>query len=68
MAVKKGYKQTEIGLIPEDWETKLASDVCDRIMVGIVIKPSQYYQQFGVPVFRSANIRENRIVLDNWFS
>ena len=65
MAVKKGYKQTEIGLIPEDWETKLASDVCDRIMVGIVIKPSQYYQQFGVPVFRSANIRENRIVLDD---
>jgi hypothetical protein len=22
MAVNKGYKQTEIGIIPEDWEVK----------------------------------------------
>lgn len=24
--VKKGYKQTEIGVIPEDWEIKYLSD------------------------------------------
>ncbi len=28
MEVKPGYKQTEVGVIPEDWEVKLLPDVC----------------------------------------
>ncbi|OGC91231.1 MAG: hypothetical protein A2W25_17490 [candidate division Zixibacteria bacterium RBG_16_53_22] len=28
MEVKLGYKQTEVGVIPEDWEIKLLPDVC----------------------------------------
>ena len=27
MAVKPGYKQTEVGVIPEDWELKALKDV-----------------------------------------
>jgi type I restriction enzyme S subunit len=27
-ATKPGYKQTEVGVIPEDWEVKLLPDVC----------------------------------------
>lgn len=26
--IKKGYKQTEVGVIPEDWETKKLGDIC----------------------------------------
>jgi type I restriction enzyme, S subunit len=33
----------------------------ERIMVGIVIRPTQYYVSQGVPAFRSANIREDGI-------
>ena len=29
MEVKKGYKQTEIGIIPEDWEIKTLDDCLD---------------------------------------
>ncbi len=29
MELKKGYKQTEVGMIPEDWELKDLSDVVD---------------------------------------
>ena len=29
MEVKKGYKQTELGVIPEDWDVKLLSEVVD---------------------------------------
>jgi len=28
MEVRPGYKQTEVGVIPEDWELKLLPDVC----------------------------------------
>ena len=29
MAVKKGYKQTEVGMIPEDWEITFVEDVAE---------------------------------------
>ena len=56
-----GYKQTEVGVIPEAWDTRPCSELSERIMVGIVIRPSQYYVRHGVPAFRSANIREDGI-------
>jgi type I restriction enzyme S subunit len=59
--MKSGYKQTEVGIIPEEWETRPCSEVSERIMVGIVIRPTQYYVNNGVPAFRSANIREDGI-------
>jgi len=59
--MKPGYKQTEVGVIPEEWETRPCSEVSERIMVGIVIRPTQYYVNNGVPAFRSANIREDGI-------
>nr|WP_287411681.1 restriction endonuclease subunit S [Pseudodesulfovibrio sp.] len=61
MEVREGFKQTEIGIIPEDWEIKPCSSVSSLITVGIVIKPTQYYSKQGVPALRSANIREDRI-------
>jgi type I restriction enzyme, S subunit len=61
MELKLGYKQTEVGVIPEDWEIRKCSDLSERIMVGVVIRPSQYYTRDGVPALRSANIREDGI-------
>ena len=61
MELKPGYKQTEVGVIPEEWDTAPCSEVSERIMVGIVIRPTQYYVNNGVPAFRSANIREEGI-------
>lgn len=55
------YQETPIGWIPKDWSLNPCSDVCKRISVGIVIQPSQYYVDDGVPAFRSANIREQGI-------
>ncbi|NUM46124.1 MAG: restriction endonuclease subunit S [Anaerolineales bacterium] len=61
MDVKKGYKQTEVGVIPDDWIVKPCSAISDLITVGIVIRPTQYYVKQGVPALRSANIREKGI-------
>ncbi|AKB35634.1 Type I restriction-modification system, specificity subunit S [Methanosarcina siciliae C2J] len=59
--IPPGYKQTEVGVIPEDWNTKTCSALSDLITVGIVIRPTQYYAKQGVPALRSANIREKGI-------
>jgi len=61
MELRPGYKQTDVGAIPEEWEVKPCSAIADRIMVGIVIRPAQYYVKQGIPAFRSANIREDGI-------
>ncbi|MBT9291812.1 restriction endonuclease subunit S [Prosthecodimorpha staleyi] len=52
----------------EGWKQKPVEEICERVSVGIVIKPSQYYvdEGQGVRAFRSANVAENRIVDENW--
>jgi type I restriction enzyme S subunit len=35
-----GYKQTEVGLIPEDWEVKTAEEICLKIQDGTHFSPS----------------------------
>jgi type I restriction enzyme S subunit len=41
------------------------SSLCREITVGIVVKPTQYYADFGIPVLRSLNVREDGISLKN---
>jgi type I restriction enzyme S subunit len=60
MELRPGFKQTEVG-IPEDWETRRCFEISERITVGVVIRPTQYYVPYGIPALRSANIRENGI-------
>jgi type I restriction enzyme S subunit len=50
-----------LGQIPEHWAMKRLKYVTDQITVGIVITPSKYYEDEGVPCLRSLNIREGRI-------
>lgn len=55
------YKESELGWIPNEWEVVKCNDICTEIVVGIVIQPAQYYVSEGVPVLRSANVRETGI-------
>ena len=47
------------------WECCTIGDVSD-VCVGVVIKPTQYYSQTGIPAFRSLNIGEMRVKDDDW--
>lgn len=60
------FRQTEIGEIPEEWCIKTAKEVCSKISVGIVVKPTQYYESNGIKCFRSANVREGYIEDQDW--
>lgn len=59
------FKDSRLGKIPADWEVKTIEEVCERIMVGIVVTPKKYYVERGVPALRSLNVRENRIEMTN---
>ncbi|MBL0233819.1 MAG: hypothetical protein IPQ08_09150 [Chitinophagaceae bacterium] len=56
------------GEVPLGWNKYSIRETCHNIKVGIVIKPSVFYAKSGkgVPVFRSANVREFRVNDSDW--
>jgi type I restriction enzyme S subunit len=57
MEVKPGYKQTEVGVIPEEWEVKPIVEIASKVMVGIASAATHAYRTKGVPMFRNQNIK-----------
>lgn len=37
MEVKKGYKQTEVGVIPEDWEVVILGSIIEKLKAGVSV-------------------------------
>jgi len=62
MEVRPGYKWTEVGVIPEDWEVMSLSTVSD-VRDGTHESPKFYAT--GVPFITSKNISDGRIDLSN---
>ena len=60
--IRPGYKQTEVGVIPEDWDCVSVGEVAVRKANAIVGGPfgsdlvSADYVPFGVPVIRGQNM------------
>lgn len=57
---KKGFKQTELGFIPEDWEVNTLSKLSSYINDGTHYTPS--YVQNGVPFYSVENVTANDFV------
>ncbi len=51
----KGFKQTELGKIPEDWELISIREICDFI-TGFPF-PSSKYQESGIKLLRGSNVK-----------
>ena len=63
--MKPGYKQTEVGVIPEEWMTCRLRDVVDRaspIAYG-VLKPGDYIQN-GIPLLQIRDVIYGEIDID----
>ncbi len=58
---KKGYKQSELGEVPEDWEVKKFSEVTSLITCGIAATPTYVPEGRGYPFLSSTNIKNGRI-------
>lgn len=61
MQVKHGYKQTEVGVIPEEWRTATIAEVSDMITVGFVGSMSHLFTSKGIPVFRGQDVLPNKL-------
>jgi len=62
------FRETKIGQIPEEWDTATLGEVLTNIQSGVSRNLSII--DIGVPVIRSTNIKDNRLVLDDlryWF-
>ena len=61
--VKPGYKQTEIGVIPEDWECTLLLDKT-ILLNGLTYTPDNV-KDHGLLVLRSSNIQDNQLSFED---
>jgi type I restriction enzyme, S subunit len=54
-----------LGDVPTHWDVKRLRHVSAEITVGIVVEPSKYYVEVGVPALRSLNIRPGAVTVEN---
>lgn len=63
MAVKPGYKQTEAGVIPEEWQVSTLQDACEEpISYGIV--QCGPHLNSGIPYIRVSDMDEPELNVD----
>jgi type I restriction enzyme, S subunit len=62
MEVKPGYKQTEVGVIPEEWDVRTLAESCAKITDGTHDTPTPV--RSGVPFLTAIHIKENTIDYD----
>ncbi|MGQ2924398.1 MAG: restriction endonuclease subunit S [Hydrogenophaga sp.] len=55
--VRAGYEQSELGLIPSDWDIQPLTELAEKVMVGIASAATHAYRDRGVTMFRNQNIK-----------
>lgn len=71
MEVKQGYKKTEIGIIPEDWDVMLLEDIC--VPSGLVRGPfgsslkKEYFVKSGYKVYEQRNAIYKNVNIGNYY-
>ena len=61
--MRPGYKQTEVGVIPEDWNVKRLEELGEAL-IGLTYKPSDV-RKHGILVLRSSNIQNDVLAFDD---
>ena len=66
MEVRPGYKQTEVGVLPEDWDDAALGDLTVKVGSGITPTGGQrVYRSYGRPFVRSQNVGWGILLLDD---
>ena len=63
MQVKPGYKRSDLGPIPEDWDAIPLAHISD-CLIGLTYSPLDV-RDFGTLVLRSSNIQGGRLAFDD---
>ncbi len=59
MELRAGYKRTEVGVIPEEWEVKALGDLGETL-IGLTYSPASV-REHGTLVLRSSNIQNDAL-------
>lgn len=59
MELKPGYKRTEVGVIPEDWEVVALGDLAG-LEVGYAFSSASFKKHDGIPLLRGENVGYGR--------
>ena len=59
---KHGYKQTELGLIPEEWEIEKFKDVTNAITCGVAATPEYVSESLGMPFLSASHVQKGKVV------
>tara|TARA_R110002124_G_scaffold285864_1_gene465090 strand:- start:78 stop:1412 length:1335 start_codon:yes stop_codon:yes gene_type:complete len=62
----KGFKQTELGRIPEDWKVVKFNDLTNLITCGIAATPIYVPENLGVPFLSSTNVKNGKVQWKNF--
>lgn len=66
MELKPGYKQTEVGIIPADWNQSAIGAIATKVGSGITPRGrSSRYKAYGRPFVRSQNVGWGNLNLDD---
>lgn len=60
--IPEGYKNSSLGIIPNDWEVKKFKTICKEARLGGNYENSE--SNIGVPVIKMGNIGRGKIILD----
>lgn len=63
MELMPGYKQTQLGVIPTDWEDRRLGEVGEAL-IGLTYKPTEV-REYGILVLRSSNIQNDALAFDD---
>ncbi len=63
MELKKGYKQTDVGVIPEDWDVVKMSAIGETI-IGLTYSPTDV-KESGTLVLRSSNVQNMKLAFND---
>lgn len=66
MKVRTGYKQTEVGIIPVDWDVEAVGENAEKVGSGVTPTGGErVYKSNGRPFMRSQNVGWGSLLLDD---
>ena len=63
MELMPGYKRSDVGVIPDDWDAKPLGEIGDSL-IGLTYRPSEV-RKHGTLVLRSSNVQNGTLCFDD---
>lgn len=55
------YKESELGMIPKEWNVNTTNSLAQRLWIGLVTTMTSHYVDEGIPLIRNSDISDNKI-------